>query len=129
MQLYGHLLEGLDVSKAMAQPKTAYKVRHLKMGVRLAVALLQCDDYIALGLMVGFCSTEMMRKKSTLCLYFFFLLAAHKCSAAFVRLVRVAVHVSNRQASDRARSRPEHASRMRHALVRRRSPRAATQKQ
>ena len=119
MQLYGHLLEGLDVSKAMAQPKTAYKVRHLKMGVRLAGALLQCDDYIALGLMVGFYRTEMMQKNQ---LYFFFLLAAHKCSATFVRLVRVAVHVSNCQAADRARSRPEHASRMRNALVRWRSP-------
>ena len=77
VQLYGHLLEGLDVSKAMAQPKTAYKVRHLKMGVRLAGALLQCDDYIALGLMVGFYRTEMMQKiKNFMSLFFLFTCSA-----------------------------------------------------
>lgn len=40
-------LEGLDERKAMAQPESAYKVRHLKMGFKLAGALCSCDSNIA----------------------------------------------------------------------------------
>ena len=39
-------LEGIDMSKAMAQPETAYKVRHIKMGVRLVSALCTTDSNI-----------------------------------------------------------------------------------
>ena len=46
-------LEGLDVEKAIAQPETAYKVRHIKMGIRLAGALCMCDDQVTLNLMVS----------------------------------------------------------------------------
>ena len=47
------MLEGLDVEKAMAQPVTAYKVRHLKMGIRLASSLGQCDAHVALSCLVS----------------------------------------------------------------------------
>jgi hypothetical protein len=46
------VLEGLDRDKAMAQGETAYKVRHLKMGIRLTAALCSCDSYIAFRMMV-----------------------------------------------------------------------------
>ena len=51
--LIDYTLEGLDVTKAMAQPVTAYKVRHLKMGIRMAGALGQCDSYVTLRCLVS----------------------------------------------------------------------------
>ncbi|XP_052231908.1 protein virilizer homolog isoform X2 [Dreissena polymorpha] len=39
--------EGLMEDRAMAQPEAAYKVRHLKMGFKLAGALCSCDPSIA----------------------------------------------------------------------------------
>ncbi|KAJ8303301.1 hypothetical protein KUTeg_019697 [Tegillarca granosa] len=39
-------LEGLDSSKAMSQPESAYKVRHLKMGIKLAGSMCCCDPEI-----------------------------------------------------------------------------------
>ena len=44
--------EGLDLNKAMCQPATPYKVRHLKMGARVASALCACDPYIAFRMLV-----------------------------------------------------------------------------
>ena len=46
-------VEGLDLSAAIAQPETAYKVRHLKMGVRLSGALCCCNSDITVQLMVS----------------------------------------------------------------------------
>ena len=46
-------VEGLDESKAMAQPESAYKVRHLKMGFKLAGALCTCDPSITIKVMVS----------------------------------------------------------------------------
>lgn len=40
-------LEGLNLKKGIAQPETAFKVRHLKMGIRLAGALCSCDSQVA----------------------------------------------------------------------------------
>jgi hypothetical protein len=45
--------EGLSVDKAMAQPETAYKVRHLKMGIRLAAALSSCDNALTRTVLVS----------------------------------------------------------------------------
>ena len=39
--------EGLDLEKAMCQPETPFKVRHLKAGIALATALCNCDNHIA----------------------------------------------------------------------------------
>jgi len=47
--------EGLDLNRAMCQPATPYKVRHLKMGIRVAGALCACDSYIAFRMLVGTC--------------------------------------------------------------------------
>ncbi|CAH1802876.1 unnamed protein product, partial [Owenia fusiformis] len=44
-------LEGLDLEKAMLQPSTPFKVRHLKMGVNLTGALAVCDTSVALRLL------------------------------------------------------------------------------
>lgn len=46
-------LEGLDESLAMAQPERAYKVRHLKMGFKLAGALCSCDSEVTLQCLVS----------------------------------------------------------------------------
>lgn len=46
------MVEGLDESKAMAQPESAYKVRHLKMGFKLAGALCSCDSNIIVQCLV-----------------------------------------------------------------------------
>ena len=46
-------LEGLDLSKALEQPEAAFKVRHFKMGARLAGALCSCDSYIAFRMLVS----------------------------------------------------------------------------
>lgn len=48
------LMESLDESKAMAQPESAYKVRHLKMGFKLAGAMCSTDSNIALQCLVSF---------------------------------------------------------------------------
>jgi hypothetical protein len=45
--------DGLDLNKAVAQPEAAYKVRHLKMGIRVAGALCMCDSYVAFQLLVN----------------------------------------------------------------------------
>lgn len=47
------MIEALDESKAMAQPESAYKVRHLKMGFKVAGALCSCDSSIALQCLVS----------------------------------------------------------------------------
>lgn len=41
-------LEGLDEEKAMNQPESAFKIRHLKMGTTLAGALCTCDPDICI---------------------------------------------------------------------------------
>ncbi len=46
-------MEGLDLERAMAQPETAYKVRHLKMGVTLAGVLCTCDSYTSFRMLVS----------------------------------------------------------------------------
>lgn len=46
-------LEGLDLSKAIAQPETAYKVRHLKMGIKMTGTLCSCDSFIASIMLVS----------------------------------------------------------------------------
>ena len=50
------VVEGLDLDAAIAQPETAYKVRHLKMGVRLSDALCSTNSDITLQIMVSFSS-------------------------------------------------------------------------
>ena len=45
-------MEGLDLDKAMAQPETAYKVRHLKMGIMMASVLCTCDSYTSFRMLV-----------------------------------------------------------------------------
>ena len=45
--------EGLKIEKALEQPLTAYKVRHLKMGVRVVAAFCCCDKYIAFRMLVS----------------------------------------------------------------------------
>ena len=45
-------MEGLDLDKAMAQPETAYKVRHLKMGIMMAGVLCTCDSYTSFRMLV-----------------------------------------------------------------------------
>ncbi|WAR13260.1 VIR-like protein [Mya arenaria] len=40
-------MEGLNEARAMAQPESTYKVRHLKMGFKLAGALCCCDSNVA----------------------------------------------------------------------------------
>uniref|UniRef100_A0A0L8HH29 Virilizer N-terminal domain-containing protein n=1 Tax=Octopus bimaculoides TaxID=37653 RepID=A0A0L8HH29_OCTBM len=40
-------IEGLDLKKAITQPETAFKVRYLKMGIRLASSLCCCDSFVA----------------------------------------------------------------------------------
>ena len=44
--------DGLDIQKAMLQPEPAYKIRHLKMGIRAAGCLCLCDSYIAFRMLV-----------------------------------------------------------------------------
>ena len=39
----------------MCQPATPYKVRHLKMGAKVAGALCACDSYIAFRMLVRTC--------------------------------------------------------------------------
>lgn len=45
-------LEGLDEEKAMNQPESAFKIRHLKMGTTLAGALCTCDPDICIQALV-----------------------------------------------------------------------------
>ena len=45
--------EGLTVEKAMKQPKTAYIIRHLKMGIRMAGSMCGCSKDIASKMMVN----------------------------------------------------------------------------
>lgn len=45
-------MEGLSLDVAMAQPETAYKVRHLKMGVMMAGVLCTCDPYTSFRMLV-----------------------------------------------------------------------------
>ncbi|XP_064611731.1 protein virilizer homolog [Liolophura sinensis] len=40
-------MEGLDLSKAIDQPETVFKVRHLKMGIKLCGSLASCDPSIS----------------------------------------------------------------------------------
>lgn len=47
------MVEGLNESLAMAQPESAYKVRHLKMGFKLAGALCCCESNITLKCLVS----------------------------------------------------------------------------
>ena len=51
--LIGWVLEGLDEEKAMNQPESAFKVRHLKMGITLAGALCACDSDICVQALVS----------------------------------------------------------------------------
>jgi len=51
--LVAWLMESLDESKAMAQPESAYKVRHLKMGFKLAGAMCSSDGNVALQCLVS----------------------------------------------------------------------------
>ena len=46
------MVESLDESKAMAQPESAYKVRHLKMGFKLAGSLCSCDSNVSVQCLV-----------------------------------------------------------------------------
>ena len=45
-------IEGLDLDKAIQQPETAHKVRHIKMGIKLTAALCTCDSFIAFRMLV-----------------------------------------------------------------------------
>ena len=45
-------LEGVNLELAIKQPEVVYKVRHLKMGVRLTAALTSCDSYTAFRILV-----------------------------------------------------------------------------
>jgi hypothetical protein len=46
-------LEGLDFEKAIAQPENKYKLRHLKMGIKLVGCLSSCDANICWKIMVS----------------------------------------------------------------------------
>ena len=45
--------EGLDVNAALAQPVTAYKLRHIKMGIHMATALCSCDSFLTFTMLVS----------------------------------------------------------------------------
>ncbi len=47
-------MEGLDLEKAMAQPETTFKVRHLKMGIMMSSVLCTCDSYTSFRMLVGY---------------------------------------------------------------------------
>lgn len=49
-------LEGLDLGKAVGQPETAHKVRHLKMGIKLAGSMCTCSRDILLRCLVSWIS-------------------------------------------------------------------------
>ena len=46
------MLEGLDGTKATAQPESTYKVRHMKMGFKVTAAMCTCDSEVALKVLV-----------------------------------------------------------------------------
>ena len=46
-------MEGLCEEKAMQQPEAPFKIRHLKMGINLATALLTCEPSISMALVVS----------------------------------------------------------------------------
>lgn len=54
-------LEGLNLKKGIAQPETAFKVRHLKMGIRLAGALCSCDSQVASMVVVSKLVNELLQ--------------------------------------------------------------------
>lgn len=55
-------LEGLDVQSAMAQPDTAFKVRHLKMGIKLSERMLTMYESLTTELLVSqqLCRAHML---------------------------------------------------------------------
>ena len=59
-------LEGLSEEKAMKQPEATFKIRHLKMGITLATALLNCEPSISMALVVSQSCELWMRKKELL---------------------------------------------------------------
>ena len=50
-------LEGLSEEKAMQQPEATFKIRHLKMGITLATALLSCEPSVTMTLLVSIFDT------------------------------------------------------------------------
>ena len=46
-------MEGLCEDKAMQQPEATFKIRHLKMGINLATALLTCEPSVSMALVVS----------------------------------------------------------------------------
>ncbi|KAL8610324.1 hypothetical protein ACOMHN_041138 [Nucella lapillus] len=46
-------LEGLSEERAMSQPEAPFKVRHLKMGIHLATALLTCEPSLTMVLLAA----------------------------------------------------------------------------
>ncbi|XP_056008740.1 protein virilizer homolog isoform X5 [Ostrea edulis] len=53
-------LEGLDEEKAMNQPESAFKIRHLKMGITLAGALCTCDADVCVQALVQGVQTRLL---------------------------------------------------------------------
>ena len=45
--ILGWLMHGLNFEAALRQPQLPFKLRHLKVGVRLAAALFCCDSALA----------------------------------------------------------------------------------
>ena len=50
--LFDWAIEGIDEDKARVQPESAFKVRHLKIGIKLAGTLCVCDADITSKLLV-----------------------------------------------------------------------------
>ena len=46
-------IDGVTMSKALAQPEAVYKVKHIKLGVLLVEKLLSCNAMIARLLLVS----------------------------------------------------------------------------
>ena len=64
-------LEGLNLEKAIGQPDAAYKVRHLKMGIRVAGSLCSCDEAVTTNVLVCKSILIALNEKMYLCIDFF----------------------------------------------------------
>ncbi|ELU02701.1 hypothetical protein CAPTEDRAFT_199673 [Capitella teleta] len=52
-KLVAWTFEGLNVEAAIGQPLTAYKLRHIKMGIQLAATLSSCDSLLTFTVLVS----------------------------------------------------------------------------
>jgi len=59
------------LEKAIGQPDAAYKVRHLKMGIRVTGSLCSCDEAVATNVLVCICNLITFNEGDYLCNDFF----------------------------------------------------------